>query len=201
MVVVADAGGLVDLVADAVAHLDRPLRDGGQPGERMGLVGAEVDVPGSRPPRRDLAGQRHVDAYLVDRGGDVVAAQVPLEAVPGDAHVGVLGRGRVALAREALLLLQAAPVGQVEVDAHQRGKRLLRLGEVLVLKDDDERRAVVQVRVEIPPLEAAASAVGAGTVLPGGDGVAGKPQVLVVGLARGPSGQGVVAVVMAYLLD
>jgi hypothetical protein len=123
VVVVADPGGLVDLVADAVAHLGRPLRDGGHPGKRMGLVGAEVDVPGSGPPRRDLAGQRHVDAYLIDRGGDAVAMQVPLEAVACDAHVGVLGRGRVALAREALLL-QAAAVGQVEVDAHQRGERV-----------------------------------------------------------------------------
>ena len=68
VVVVADAGGLVDLLADAVAHLDRPLRDRRQPGELMRLVGAEVDVAGSRPPRRDLAGERHVDAHLVDRG-------------------------------------------------------------------------------------------------------------------------------------
>jgi len=156
----------------------------------MRPVGAEVDVAGSRPPRRDLSGERHIDAYLVDRGGDAVAVQVTLEAVAGDAHVGVAGRGRVAPGREVLHLLQAAAVGQVEVDTHHRGKRLLRLGEVLVHEHDDERRAVVQVRVEVPPLEAAAAAVGAGTVLPGRDGVAGQAEALVVAVARGPSGQG-----------
>src|SRR6266853_1850821 len=66
-------------------------------------------------------------------------------------------------------LIEAPAVRQVEIDTDHRGKWPADVGEVLREEHDDQLCAVVETRIEVPPLVGSGAPVRACPVFPGQD--------------------------------
>jgi len=189
VVVVADARETPALAVLGDRRDDLALGNRGQPGEQVIVVPAEVEVARLGPPGGHLGAQLDVEPEVVVHDADLVAVAAVDEGGLPDPHVAAVLRsrevGRPRVDREAAL----AEAGSVELDADLRAQpgpgAEARLGE----EGHDEGAAVLEVGVEVPPLVAARSAIGAHAVLPRLDAVRVESEPLIVGGTVGGAGE------------
>jgi len=142
-------------------------------------------VPRLGPPRLGDGLEPDLGREILGRSCDVVLAQVADEVVFADVNVAaVLGGGEVT-GLEPAVLGHAPSVRQIQVDLDERLEGLMGPGRVLRAVDDRQLGAVVQQRVEVPPLDVRCARVQTKTILPRFDLALLEPEARVVFRAGG----------------
>src|SRR5271169_4034955 len=113
-------------------------------------------MTGLGTPGADLAGQFNVDRDFLDGCRDVITIEISDEAVSPDPNVAGRFQCVEHLRGRIEKLVERAAVRQPDVDSEPRCKWALRADIGLGIENHDDRRAVVEMSIEVPPFIAAA---------------------------------------------
>src|SRR5947209_2587552 len=167
MIVIADSGVVLWLSAvDYDGDLCLALWHRRQPGKVVLFALTKEKAACFGSPGGSSTGEGDVHHHSLDLDMNRVGVQISFEGVRAHHNItGLFGSGKL-LWLHVRVLDNAGTVGAVEIEVDPGVQRLPNINDGLGAKGDGQLRAIVEIRVKIPPLVCAPAAFRSHTIFP-----------------------------------